>query len=200
MSYLQITSGRGPAECQRAVWHMVRYLQKEFPTMKLVEQEAGDEKNCLKSVILRAVECTDIERFKGSHVWICPSPFRLNHKRKRWFFGIEPLPKPDELMLNLKEVRLDTFRASGPGGQHINTTNSAVRATYVPEGISVIASGERSQYRNKQLALARLQQAFSSLQDKRSNQSKKEAWDIHNQLERGKAVLTFKGPEFRHLK
>ena len=200
MSYLQITSGRGPAECQRAVWHMVRYLQKELPTLKLVEHEAGYESDCFKSVILRAVEGTDIERFKGSHVWICPSPFRPNHKRKRWFFGIEPLPKSDELVLNLKEVRLDTFRGSGPGGQHINTTNSAVRATWVPEGISVIASGERSQHRNKQLALARLQQVTSSLQDQQSNQSKKEAWDIHNQLKRGKAVLTFKEPEFIYQK
>lgn len=197
MTCILLTSGRGPAECQRAVALMADYLQQNFPSIELADVEAGDERGSYKSAVLRLNGSELPASMYGSHVWICPSPYRPNHKRKRWYFGIEALPDPDALTLNLKDVRIDTFRASGAGGQHVNTTDSAVRATWVPEGLSVIASGERSQTRNKQIALMRLQRAVDHLQAERDGQSRKQAWGLHHELERGDANLTFKGTAFQ---
>lgn len=66
------------------------------------------------------------------------------------------LPESDEDLL--RECRFDTFRASGPGGQHVNKTETAVRLTHLPSGITVTAQAERSQYRNKQLCLQKLRE------------------------------------------
>ena len=79
-----------------------------------------------------------------------------HHKRKNWFVGIDVLEPVDETGFNVKEVRWDTMRASGPGGQHVNRTESAVRVTHLPTGVRATAMEERSQHRNRKLALARL--------------------------------------------
>lgn len=71
------------------------------------------------------------------------------------------LPESDEELL--RQCRFDTFRASGPGGQHVNKTETAVRLTHLPSGITVTAQAERSQYRNKQLCLQKLREKVAQL-------------------------------------
>ena len=89
------------------------------------------------------------------------------------------------------------MRASGPGGQHVNTTDSAVRAIHRPTGLKAIASDERSQNMNKQLAFARL---LILLEEKKQNikkEHKKGRWLQHKELERGQAKRIFIGPKFK---
>jgi len=82
----------------------------------------------------------------GSVQWICQSPFRKNCKRKNWFVGVYSICTPEDTpYLDLKDVRFSVMRARGPGGQHVNKTNSAARAEHGPTGISVTAQEERSQ-------------------------------------------------------
>lgn len=75
--------------------------------------------------------------------------------------GLPPVPEDDSALL--AQCRVDTFRAGGPGGQHQNVTESAVRLTHLPTGVVVVARDERSQHRNRSLALSRLRKALEGL-------------------------------------
>jgi peptide chain release factor len=87
-----------------------------------------------------------------------------------------------------------------PGGQHVNRTKSAIRATHVPTGISVVAGGERSQHLNKRIATALLLRRLAD-RERRVEQSERQSrWRQHDDLERGNAVRVFEGPELEERK
>jgi peptide chain release factor len=137
----------------------------------------------------------------GTIKWSCPSPFRSNHKRQNWFVGVFRLQSQDFVLvdINPSDLKFDCFRAGGPGGQHQNTTDSAVRVTHLPTGVSAVSRQERSQHRNKVQAIEKLKDVFflNSLQ-KRSDE-KKHSHDLHKTLERGNPVRCFKGPKFKEV-
>jgi peptide chain release factor len=130
---------------------------------------------------------------------VARSPLRPQHKRKNWFVGILRLESqpPGVEEIDASDVRFEALRAGGPGGQHQNKTESAVRAVHVPTGLTVVAREERSQLRNKALALKRLAahlalaKELAELADDRAIQSG------HDRLERGRPVRTFEGQGFR---
>jgi peptide chain release factor len=124
--------------------------------------------------------------------WTARSPFRPTHKRKNWFVGIDVLEPVDETHFDLKEVRWETMRAGGPGGQHVNRTESAVRVTHLPTGAQAMAMEERSQHRNRKLALARLAKKLAEVNSKRIGDAREERWRAHQGLERGNPVRTFR--------
>ena len=110
-----------------------------------------------------------------------------------WFVKISFLVPPRQSEIDLKQIHFEATRSSGPGGQHVNKTSTAIRATYLPSGLSVFCQEERSQSRNKELATARL---FSLLQqNENSLQKENHAGQRlqHYQLERGNAIKTFSG-------
>ena len=90
------------------------------------------------------------ESWCGTIQWICPSPYRPHHGRKNWFLGIGRFTADEKEQSDA--IRYETLRSSGPGGQHVNKTDSAVRATHLASGISVKVQSERSQHANKRLA------------------------------------------------
>ncbi len=94
-------------------------------------------------------------------------------------------------------MRFEPTKASGPGGQHVNKTESAVRATHLPTGLSCVAREERCQHRNKELALARLAQTIAGRGAQAEADARRDAWTRHDALERGNAVRVYTGPEFR---
>jgi peptide chain release factor len=95
------------------------------------------------------------------------------------------------------EVRFETARSSGKGGQHVNKTETAVRVVHIPTGLVAIARDERSQWHNKKLALARLGALLQSRQRQAAAASKAEIRSRHDRLERGNAVAVFIGRDFR---
>ncbi|WP_394388842.1 peptide chain release factor H [Shewanella woodyi] len=132
-------------------------------------------------------------------LWICQSPFqlaknRVKNKRKNWFFSGQ-MYEFNETELD-KEVSFQTCRASGAGGQHVNTTDSAVRAIHVATGISVRVESERSQHANKRLARALLFQKLESTKVEQMSLQEKARWQQHWEVERGNPVKTFKGEKF----
>ena len=91
-----------------------------------------------------------------------------------------------------RDVRFETMRASGPGGRHVNRTESAVRVTHVPTGLQASASEERSQHRNKALAVARLARKLETLKEQQRGESERGRWRAHQALERGNPVRVFR--------
>jgi peptide chain release factor len=201
--WLQITCGRGPRECAFAVPHVLKRMIEETRqhglSTEVLESVAGRYPGTLYSALL-AVDGANAEaylsRWVGTVCWICRSPFRPNHKRKNWFVSVDAFRPPATVMWSERDLRFETLRASGPGGQHVNKTESAVRVTHVPTNVSVTAREERSQHANRKLALARLAELFRQRERSQAQQFENERWSQHNQLERGRAVRTFIGLDF----
>jgi peptide chain release factor len=130
--------------------------------------------------------------WQGTVQWTAQSPFRPEHKRKNWFVGVDVFAPPREARFHAKDLRFETMRASGPGGQHVNRTESAVRVTHMPSGLQATASEERSQHRNKALAIARLTRKLDKLEASGRGKAKEMRWRAHQALERGNPVRVFR--------
>lgn len=142
------------------------------------------------------------KNWRGAIQWRAQSNLRPTHKRANWFIGVLDLPATAQTpeRVHARDVTFETFRAGGPGGQHQNTTDSAVRATHKLTGLSVVAREERSQHRNKSLALERLQHLMAAQAAADEAAQKAGRNELHNALERGNPVRCFKGRDFREVK
>lgn len=206
--WLLITSGRGPAECALCVAKLADRMAHAATRLRcrteIIDAMQGPEKGTFASLLM-AVDGDRGHAFatswSGTHLWICQSPFRRHHKRKNWFVGVEHIAplKDIDTVLRISDVAFEAMRSSGPGGQHVNTTASAIRATHRPTGLVAVAREERSQHMNKRLALARLAAALEAkTRDARSGVAR-ECWAKHNTLARGNAQRVFVGPRFEEL-
>ena len=194
-TYLQITSGRGPVECCRVVALVLERILKQAQTRKLkveiVEKEAGPANRTLLSgvIALEGAGCdTLVEEWEGTVLWIARSPYRIHHRRKNWFVGVQTFLLSESCEATENEIRYETLRASGPGGQHVNKTESAVRAVHIPSGISVVASDQRSQWQNKKLATERLLVKLTAWNVEQAMIQAQANWSNHNSLQRGNPV------------
>jgi peptide chain release factor len=198
-----ITSGSGPAECNQAVVGVLRRMQEEAEDLGLdLDVSVNQTKHGMKSaVVVVHGEGRDgfVKRWCGTIQWRAKSTLRPNHKRANWFVGVFHLipNATTKVVVRPNDVVFESFRAGGPGGQHQNTTDSAVRATHRPTGATSVAREMRSQHRNKALALERLQslmnaQATADIEVQKADQNQ-----LHNSLERGNPVRSFKGRNFR---
>ena len=200
-SMIQVTAGRGPAECTRVVAKVVELMMKAARAqgldIQLLESKKGDLKGTLLSAVLLIKEESNtrvkrldafVKEWRGTVQWIAESPYRKFHKRRNWFVGVEVFDVKEQLKWDLKDVRLESCRASGPGGQHVNKVETAVRGTHIPSGIQVLAMDSRSQLQNKQLCLERLEAKFMSWQMEQLLARRQDQWQEHNELERGRAV------------
>lgn len=197
---IQITSGKGPAECERVAFLVFEKIKKEAAAhilnIELIDFVPGRFDNTCLSVLFK-VKGKDTHRFckawEGTVQWIAQSPYRKFHKRKNWFVGVMNYDLPEDLPWHEKDVSYQTLRASGPGGQNVNKVESAVRATHLPSGISVIASDERSQLMNKKMAEVRLKSKLLSIKMAQTLRQTQDRWMEHNLLQRGNAIKSFTG-------
>jgi peptide chain release factor len=199
--WLQISSGQGPAECAWAVVKTIAEIEQEARSAALecraIEIDPGPRAGTAQSALVSIrgeapLTVVFAETWRGSVQWIARSPFRPQHKRKNWFVGVEVLEPVDETRFRPQDVRWETMRASGAGGQHVNRTESAVRVTHLPTGLQAVAMEERSQHRNRQLALSRLAQKVAALNAGRAGQAREERWRAHHGLERGNPTRVFR--------
>jgi peptide chain release factor len=149
--------------------------------------------------VLLAIEGDTAAQFAicwhGTMQWKCPSLRPVG--RKNWFISGTFMQPPQVTPWNQNDIRFETYRASGPGGQHVNTTESAVRVVHVPSGLIAQAQEERSQFRNKSLALARLAALMTARENDAAQAVQQSKWMQHNSLIRGNPIRVFIGPNFK---
>lgn len=215
MKMLLLSAGKGPQECAYAVGLAFKRLQQECEKASvrcsIVEISEEGNASCLHHVILALEgdkENAIANNWVGSMLWVCPSPFRKNHKRKNWYFSGQIIGSVssgsntefnDAAEISVKDIDFSFCRASGAGGQHVNKTDSAVRAVHKPSGIQVRVETERSQHGNKRIAIKLLEYKLKQEGEERSKAGNKEAWSSHQTLERGNSVRTFKGVSFKEI-
>lgn len=195
MIRLLLSSGRGPAECRLALARALDRMAQEAAmtglSFECVPGHAPDAHGPGSAIVMIEGEAEDAfaAEWTGSAQWIARSPLRPNHKRKNWFVGIFRLAaSPAPVALREEDVRFETMRAGGPGGQHQNTTDSAVRAVHIPTGLTTLARDGRSQHRNRAIALLRLATMLGERAELARMQADRNAWEEHEKLQRGGAV------------
>ncbi|MGL5821666.1 MAG: peptide chain release factor 2 [Sarcina sp.] len=148
-----------------------RWAEKKGYEVEILDYQAGEEAG-VKSVSLSIkgeFAYGYLKAEKGIHRLVRISPFNANGKRQTSFSSVEALPeltKDQDIDLNPVDLRIDTFRASGAGGQHINKTDSAIRITHIPTGIVVQCQNERSQFANKDTAMGMLKAKLIELKER----------------------------------
>ena len=194
--WLQITAGAGPAECCWAAHEVFLKLQNEAEEQRsvaltLLQVQPGPQPATAQSILLELSgpsAAAFAKTWEGTVQWTARSPFRPQHKRKNWFVGVTVIHPLEETVFDAKDIRWEVMRASGPGGQHVNKTESSVRVTHVSSGIQASASEERSQHRNRKLALARLVEKLRASREKENAGKKEELWRSHREMERGNPI------------
>jgi peptide chain release factor len=192
---VQITSGRGPIECCRAVARVQEMMLKQCKAKDIEVSVLDSKKADLKGTLLSATLLAKgrnlqpfVKEWQGTIQWIAQSPYRKFHKRKNWFVGVSMFPLQEQALWNPKDMVVETCRASGPGGQHVNKVETAVRCRHIPSGIQVLAADSRSQLQNKQLGMERLKAKVIAWQTEQLLEQQQDQWQEHNVLERGNAV------------
>lgn len=194
---LLISAAQGPEECCIFSRFILKHILNEARIATLqtsILEETPSQYGILSAVILISGHQTEswIQRWQGTWQWICTSPIRPHHRRKNWFAGVFVLPIPPLTTSGISgEIIFQTCRSSGKGGQHVNKTESAVRATHTASGISVRVESERSQHANKQRALQLLSCKLAQIQKNEQNQNTQQQHHQHHQLKRGNPVRRF---------
>jgi peptide chain release factor 2 len=198
--FVDIQAGSGGTEAQD--WTQIlermylRYCERKGFRVELLEESPGEVAG-LKSATLKVIgdhAYGHLRTESGVHRLVRKSPFDSNNRRHTSFASVFAYPEVDETIqieINPADLRIDTFRASGAGGQHINKTDSAVRITHAPTGIVVQCQNDRSQHRNRAEAMAMLKARLYELELRKRTEEKQAMEDSKTDIGWGHQIRSY---------
>ena len=199
-AYLDIQSGSGGTEAQDWAEMILRmYLRwgdKHNYNVKLMEVSAGDVAGIKSATIHFDGEYAFgwLRSEIGIHRLVRKSPYNANGKRHTSFSSVFVSPEIDddiEIVIDPSELRIDTYRASGAGGQHVNKTESAVRITHLPTSTVVQCQDGRSQHANKDQAMKQLKSKLYELEIQKRNSEKQDVEDLKSDIGWGHQIRSY---------
>ena len=198
--FLDIQAGSGGTEAQD--WAQIlermylRYTEKKGFKVEILEHSDGDVAG-IKSASLKVsgpYAFGHLRTESGVHRLVRKSPFDSNARRHTSFASVFIYPEVDDSIkidINPADLRIDTYRASGAGGQHINKTDSAVRITHLPTNIVVQCQSDRSQHRNRAEAMAMLKSRLYELELRKRNETKQAMEDSKTDIGWGHQIRSY---------
>ena len=207
--YIEIHAGAGGTESQDWAQMLLRMYsrwseRKDF-NFKIMHETPGEEagiKSCT-ALIDGSYAFGYLKRESGVHRLVRISPFDSNSRRHTSFSSVWISPYVDEsVKVNIqdKDLRIDTFRASGAGGQHVNTTDSAIRITHVPSGIVVQCQNERSQHKNRATAMNMLKSKLYEIEIQKIESDRKEIEGEKSEIGWGSQIRSYVLHPYRMVK
>ena len=199
-AFLFIQAGAGGTEAQD--WAQMlsrmyaRWAERHGFTCEVIEEHAGDTAG-LKNITYRISGNRAFGWLKneiGVHRLVRISPFNANGKRQTSFASVDVWPDVDDTIdieINEKDLRIDTYRSSGAGGQHVNKTDSAVRITHIPTNTVVTCQNERSQIQNKEMAMKILRSRLYDLELKKRAEAENAALAQQKKIEWGSQIRNY---------
>jgi len=197
---LEVKSGAGGVDAMdwaAMLYRMyARYCERKGWTVEPADLVAGEEAGISQaSFIVRGEHAYGfLKAEKGVHRLVRISPFDQNARRQTAFAAVDVTPEiEDDIVIDIKEsdVRIDTYRSSGAGGQKVNKTDSAVRLTHLPTGIVVAVQNERSQQKNRSVAWKILRSRLYELEEKKRNALRDAAEALKKDIDFGSQIRSY---------
>jgi len=199
-AYLSIYAGAGGTESCDWVSMLFRmysrWVEKSGYTLSLIDILPGEEAGIKRVTVLIKGDYVYgyLKSEIGVHRLVRISPFDANARRHTSFAAVDALPEieeEEEIEINENELRVDTYRASGAGGQHVNKTSSAVRITHLPTGIVVQCQSERSQHQNRRVALSMLKAKMCQIKEAEREKELSAAYDEKGEIAWGHQIRSY---------
>lgn len=198
--FIDIQSGSGGTEAQdwasMLLRMYLRYCERRGFKVEVLEVTEGDTAG-IKGASLKVsgdYAYGYLRTESGVHRLVRKSPFDSGNRRHTSFASVSVYPEVDdsiEVIINPADLRIDTYRASGAGGQHINKTDSAVRITHEPTGIVVACQNDRSQHRNKDEAMTMLKARLYEFELRKRNEEKQALEDAKTDIGWGHQIRSY---------
>ncbi len=199
-AYVSIHAGAGGTEACDWVTMLLRmynhWLERHGYKVEVVDSLAGEEAG-LRRVTVRVEGEYAYGYLKseiGVHRLVRISPFDANARRHTSFASVDVVPEMDEdieIEVKDEEIRVDTYRAGGAGGQHVNKTSSAVRITHLPTGIVVQCQNERSQHKNRKMAMSMLKAKLYQMKERERMAEIAAAYDEKGEIAWGHQIRSY---------